>query len=1428
MTEEQKEKWFGENELTYYVLSAKVGWSKFMDVMDLQEGKAGISYFAPKGPERDKWLEESKRLSEQRIQVVKENRIRRDEFAKAHEDDIGFVDKIAGGTIEFITNPNDVLWEMLILYATGGMSLGLRLGIGAGANIAQAQYEAMRYEDRNLTPVEAGIVGGTSILIDGVSEILIPKAKNFITDQIDSFYSKTIKSGDVKVEPFKQICDVDNIGISDVAKQQQLQTDYGIKKGKPDVYLNETDNILNANIDVKSVKDKLDEIAAEGLDIRPLNTLDRHTYLDQDSTLNRTLDMYRTLDGPKFLIDTDANKEILKELKQTTGFDMNKNYIQNAVVMRKKLNRTVENLAKDIQPIVDDYYKRNPTGKEGFADTYRIVDLYEPLHKIQTDLETQYTYVQSEYLNKINSTRDVPIDLRTFISETGSENKDISKQLILDVLDGGKKLDEKYNSGTFFDTSIKDSIELDEIGMKVNLEEFDDYDIYMKKFGHIYDDEEIIKYDGNAIIEFAKANPADKDRIRRSLEDNPELYIEFVDKINKVLNLEVNKVDKELISEEFGISYNKLINAINKDKDYWVGQYKLIKEKVPIKEVDKDVKIWKRDVATRLNNEKFELAVQSTKINQNINKQDMIYEFEQYFEGGLVDESNKATVTLSKTKVEEFEKNVMPYFDDGIFQLQEGQDPIRVFAEFVSDLKYTRANAKKIGKYKEIGELRKPYFGNDSNMARFFATGYNEKYLKTNAQFIRNIFNTQSKRAASFITQGSTSPYFLINKIKYNFSKIYNNVVMPDQTIQQAKSNFIDHKIGKDILRFLENNQLPWERPTQTRTGKVVEGVRQQLQRGILSFTGLGEILGPNHLYGLFKSIHHFGSKTIPNTGMFFIHKLMRNSIKQGDSNYGKYTASYLAKKLDLGKYSKDLSKLGTAVDTADKVMFFFQEASDKQMKGIGDILATANLHNMKRYKSLDNELKHVLRLNGIDESNFDAFNKFVKQHIEDNGLYINDYVLNQQAEFGSEFAKALSNVYNTIGDYIGNAKHNSAFYTQSQEFISNWANLFRNTTRYMTLDMWNKIKYYTDVNGLARCRFNPYNIKDFKGNILLDAPLSFTLLASSGALANVIKEFQKANTLDQTLAIIETKSDKFIDLIQDKEFIKVLTIMANNTNANPLELLRSSDTIGDINKRLTSIWDAFTDDELNAMGLSRNKEGFEKFTEFVCRYFVSSIATNKYKAYKKYSEIGDIMSTERPYGFDKEDYEVYKANVLKWNERDLKGFIAKDRQIIKATESYYNNDTEAYDTLSKEEKDLADIIYNNHKNEIDESVIDFKSTHAYIVANTDKDNLSDGYRIMWNMDISKDLEQQTKAVEEPKPKEESKPQLTKDQMNRLQLILSFQKEKGLRDNINITQEDIDKYLRVRKTKGNFKDFSYAFYKEFGIDFIDFDNYTNK
>ncbi len=82
--------------------------------------------------------------------------------------------------------------------------------------------------------------------------------------------------------------------------------------------------------------------------------------------------------------------------------------------------------------------------------------------------------------------------------------------------------------------------------------------------------------------------------------------------------------------------------------------------------------------------------------------------------------------------------------------------------------------------------------------------------------------------------------------------------------------------------------------------------------------------------------------------------------------------------------------------------------------------------------------------------------------------------------------------------------------------------------------------------------------------------------------------------------------------------------------------------------------------------------------------------------------------------------------------------------------------------------------------------------------------------------------------LEQPKPKEEPKPQLTKDQMNRLQLILSFQKEKGLRDNINITQEDIDKYLRVRKAKGNFKNFSYAFYKEFGIDFIDFDNYTNK
>lgn len=74
--------------------------------------------------------------------------------------------------------------------------------------------------------------------------------------------------------------------------------------------------------------------------------------------------------------------------------------------------------------------------------------------------------------------------------------------------------------------------------------------------------------------------------------------------------------------------------------------------------------------------------------------------------------------------------------------------------------------------------------------------------------------------------------------------------------------------------------------------------------------------------------------------------------------------------------------------------------------------------------------------------------------------------------------------------------------------------------------------------------------------------------------------------------------------------------------------------------------------------------------------------------------------------------------------------------------------------------------------------------------------------------------------LEQPKPKEEPKPKLSKEQMEKLQRLVSFQKEKGYRNDDIINEKDIEDYIKYvvePLSRNDMGEVQYNFIKYYGI-----------
>lgn len=1437
---------------------AKLGVNKGVD-WTMSGVKLLLSGILPEGDERtlpkpiynikeginsqlDNWINQSK-------EEVSKLRKEREIFYLENDKDINFVTKMASGAVESLTNPVEVAAQVGLGAITKPLSLLTRFGVEALYDVSQAEVEAKRYEDRDITLQEAGEVAGTSLLANTIFLGLgnaVADYRNSKSALVESLQ----QSGDETVNVRQQINDFDNIGKDVKSKDQQMFTDYNTNV-KLDIQSDPYKYTTGKNTSYKGFYEKLDEVvgvygADSNFDIENPSTFYGNYQYNQSSYdwsyTGKGLDTPNTVLGRqvKFFKDGDElikSNPVFVEVMRDYGYNPNRSEVQNISSIAKKENPILENFAENVKPTIDDYVTRWETKKSKFdarggktvtgGSRFRppVIDktqIDSALNKIDADFNIQRIYVQNEYLNKANVNGKFK-SFNDVVKVVGADSVEISRQIIDNGIEGAKNLDKMYGTGDFFESSLRDSILLDELDMKVSLYDISDFENFSKKYGYAFDEDMNIKYDGSALEALSKKNttPDEADIIDRALQSNPDQYVSFIINSKEVLdNMNESTEFFKPYEDFFGVSARKLKSLIKNNKEFIEKAYNNLTSDVP--KIDgMSLKDWKEKIVENIALKKKNNAIQTIQISNNINKQNMLGDFDKYY-NTKINKENVGIVELKPDMEKAFNDNIKPYFDNGIMKKVEGEPIHRTFARFVSDLKKTRRSAKWIGEYKTVGELRE-YFV-DGKFGQFFTTGYNERFLKPAGINIRDIVDYQSNKVARFTQFGSTSPYVLKNRFEYDITRAVSE--MYGKELSSAQLDVVNKAIKPRARNMIENTQLGKVSELDTVGSVLSRGTRSVVRNWLMPFTGAAEIVVQTYPMSFMRAQKFGGVGVYVQTPIFQFKRAIRKL--KSDSNISKYTLGQLKKRVDLEKYNAD-SSLAKGWGMWNDIAFKAQQVSDATLKYFGEAQTTNILYNMGDYNSLDNELRDVLRMNGIDESNFEVFRDFTKNHIDKNDLYVNvdelsvvsnklDDTISTQTDI--DMAQALRSVYYQVSDYIGNINYNSKMYNKTQNEFNEWYNMFRTFSRNLNMDTLHRMFNYTNYDGVAKNRISrdyiaPKNPNDYvqtsigviPKQMYKDSGLLFTYMIAgtvAGYGYTLAKDIIYSDkTLDQRLSIAQVKLEDLYNQVSTMDTgsqVKLLQGFVETNGLNPLDLLSGSNVAESLSKRAKKIWNTLTDEEKAAFG-ENETEGYNEFFKFSMELVLGKSIVNNATAINKYISEGDIGSLpDKIYGFDKEQMDRFEYFVRKRNldNKSWSDFVEGKRKEVKADIDFMENKTDSYDNLPKEAKDMAEIIYNNNKESFDDKT-SFKSEFPIIwsdAVNTDRpiDAISDYYIQSKGINVYEDIKDSIKE-EEPKPKTKS---MNKTQKEYLKKIAFFLGKK------QISKSDIELYER-EFVNGNIK-----------------------
>ena len=736
----------------------------------------------------------------------------------------------------------------------------------------------------------------------------------------------------------------------------------------------------------------------------------------------------------------------------------------------------------------------------------------------------------------------------------------------------------------------------------------------------------------------------------------------------------------------------------------------------------KAVEDWKLGVARKIAKAKKAKSEISIKLNDVVNKQKLTKEYYSYFDEPIT-ETNATTVRFKDEKTRQ--KVIDTLYGDGKLTPPEDISYDQHFAEFINALNKTRQSANITDDYRSVGSLSE-YFDNDTNrLVDFFID--QPHVLKDNAQIINDIFDRQTGDISKIMSYGTISPYSIINNVNRKIDIMATNIL--SKNLNQAEKQILN--TTKVRYRQMIENTLMYggAKESDTLVGKGSKVARKALLNRYLGFGGLSEFGISNTILSLYRTQQYGGGfATYSNVAQMTILKMIRNTKGLKPSGITDFVLANSNKAMDLSgdlynrglvkaknvKKSKGVAhKVDTGLDLINHLTMSINELSDVQFRKFGDSFTTAQIYKLpKKFENIQNEMKDLLRINNINESNYEAFTKYAKDHIDNNELTVNHSQLSDiYNATGNEMAESLRGVSYQLAQHVGNIKGNSIFQNKFKSEITAWGSMWRGFTRSFNENVKDRVLFYTDNSGASRPRFNTVQyVKDRKlKGIASDSLSSMTgtialILAGGSQLA--LKEFiYSSKDLDERVAIIKTRADRYVKMLNgtsEKETSEIIQTLVNDAGVDPLENLSPTDISNSLKKKAKSVTGKLLNeaDKDNAMG--ERISGLLELTSFI-------VVPKKFESvYGGLTDESEYDGFKKPYDFSKQEgmeaeSRLNNAREKKYRELKMKIDYLKETPIeeihkqlddlssnLQVSSDYLEEDTRSYDGI----KDSRKVVF--------------------------------------------------------------------------------------------------------------------------------------
>ena len=859
------------------------------------------------------------------------------------------------------------------------------------------------------------------------------------------------------------------------------------------------------------------------------------------------------------------------------------------------------------------------------------------------------------------------------------------------------------------------------------------------------------EFEVNKLVEFGHEGSTDYinllndiNKYNNKLETMRAKYNKELDTYNKWVNkhyLKFEELNKDL-QNLFEIKEDYIITRDTKTSKFVDNE---LREIVSLQGKDRDKLmrelksengvLYSEKVAKAIANNKKKLAIESIKINQIINKQKMLGVAQEYFTASI-DKDNVGKLGFREGGLDAFIKEIIPFYENGIFKMPEDVylsldniDSInkiaRHFQQFIMEYKDTRGLTKALKEYKTVGDLRK--FFNDDRMVDFFVNYKEGVGVKEVSELVRDIFDINTSKTARYMTYGSTSPFAFKHKV---------------DAIQQRSKQLFPTKTGEEgavfeVIRERGGNMLQKVHHMNRRVAKEHHSTLNDIAKTMattkyLAWSGLKELFGSNYALGMYRASKYIGIDAYKEGLKYFKLKFVKaysNSTATINPKLNVYSMAQLEKTFDLKdlatrEYSNTLGgTMRKGLEWYNDKSLVFQAWSDRQLKSFGDAISTQYLDNLPEFAKLDNEMKSLLRVNGINEKNYDNFRNFSKKHIEYNNKTIN---MNELVDLSTEdirfkhdydgienvfeMSRAMRNVSYSLYDYIGNVKVNNKFDDIKVDAFTSWSNMFRSFSRAVNGETLKRLYYYTNAEGVGVPRVSTFNkgVKNvFSGDLSMaktnikeafsgttSGMLAIPMMSLGGLTYSLSGDIFYGNRQEEErLALVETKLESLIE--------NPSSMLANGPLAELVsEFTDSKNIIGGVIDLGAKAWDIFTDEEKKAFG-TRGEEG----VELIGGALLSLIGKNVINTINLALDDNDLVEVNKVWGLSRDKQLEYETKVMKWKNRKdslldlvklVKEDVSTERRVLRAESDYMEGNLNSFNALPNEDKTIVETVIKN------------------------------------------------------------------------------------------------------------------------------------